>query len=163
MKTYSASLLIVLALSLPAANLMAQDADQPRQPRGPRLQQGDNGGPGDGQRPSRGQRPGNRQQNPGDLPPGGQPPEGQRPVPPLINALDANHDGVIDETEIANASKALRTLDKNGDGKLTMEELRPQNMRGGPGGPGGPGNPGGQDRPSHGPGRGGPPPPDGEN
>jgi hypothetical protein len=39
--------------------------------------------------------------------------------------LDANHDGVIDETEIANASAALRTLDKNGDGKLTLDELMP--------------------------------------
>jgi EF hand domain-containing protein len=47
------------------------------------------------------------------------------PPPPLIAALDANHDGVIDETEIANASAALKTLDKNGDGKLTMDELMP--------------------------------------
>jgi len=43
---------------------------------------------------------------------------------PLMAALDANHDGTIDEKEIANASAALKTLDKNGDGKLTMEELR---------------------------------------
>jgi len=59
--------------------------------------------------------------------PGGPPgPRHHRPPPPpLIGALDANHDGVIDETEIANASTALRTLDKNGDGKLTMDELRP--------------------------------------
>lgn len=42
-----------------------------------------------------------------------------------MEALDANHDGVIDETEIANASAALKKLDKNGDGKLTAEELRP--------------------------------------
>src|SRR5438552_1968096 len=47
----------------------------------------------------------------------------RRPPPPIIAALDANHDGVIDETEIANAPAALRTLDKNGDGKLTIEEL----------------------------------------
>src|SRR6266850_5763455 len=56
-------------------------------------------------------------------------PEGPRfrrlPPPPLFAALDANHDGAIDETEIANASAALRTLDKNGDGKLTMDELMP--------------------------------------
>jgi hypothetical protein len=52
---------------------------------------------------------------------------------PIIAALDANHDGVIDETEIANASAALKTLDKNGDGKLTMDELMPPRpMRGGP-------------------------------
>jgi hypothetical protein len=54
-----------------------------------------------------------------------------RPPPPLFAALDANHDGVIDEGEIANASNALKTLDKNGDGKLTMDELMP------PPGPGG--------------------------
>jgi hypothetical protein len=40
-------------------------------------------------------------------------------------ALDVNHDGVIDETEIANASESLRKLDKNGDGKITMDELLP--------------------------------------
>jgi hypothetical protein len=38
---------------------------------------------------------------------------------------------MIDETEIANATAALRTLDKNGDGKLTMDELMP--LRPGPG------------------------------
>jgi hypothetical protein len=52
--------------------------------------------------------------------------DGPRPIPPLMAALDANHDGVIDETEIKNASEALRKMDKNGDGKLTLEELRPR-------------------------------------
>lgn len=77
--------------------------------------------------------------------PGGPGGPGNRPVPPLIAALDANHDGVIDAAEIANASKALATLDKNGDGKLTIDEIRPQGggpeggRRGGPeGGKGGP-------------------------
>ncbi len=57
--------------------------------------------------------------------PGG--PEGQggprHRMPPiaLIAALDANHDGVIDADEIANAVAALKKLDKNGDGKLTPE------------------------------------------
>ena len=64
---------------------------------------------------------------------GGPPPDGQgggkggpgghRPVPAIIGALDANHDGVIDADEIANASAALKTLDKNGDGKLTRDEF----------------------------------------
>jgi Ca2+-binding EF-hand superfamily protein len=52
---------------------------------------------------------------------------GRRPSPPslLMLALDVNHDGVIDADEITNASAALKTLDKNGDGKLTPDELRP--------------------------------------
>jgi Ca2+-binding EF-hand superfamily protein len=59
--------------------------------------------------------------------PGGPGRSGRRPPPPdpLMRALDVNHDGVIDAGEIANAPAALRTLDKNGDGKLTQDELRP--------------------------------------
>ncbi len=77
----------------------------------------------------------NAQDEPGGPPPGGRPP---RPAPPVITALDANHDHEIDATEIANAPAALKTLDKNGDGKLTPDELRPQFKPRGPGGPGGP-------------------------
>ncbi len=63
---------------------------------------------------------------------------GQRPPPPpIINALDANHDGKIDAQEIANASAALKTLDKNGDGVLTQEETRPMRPEGRPGERGG--------------------------
>ncbi len=67
-------------------------------------------------------------------PPAGAPPHGgprpgdanhPHPVPPVIAALDVNGDGVIDASEIANATAELKTLDKNGDGKLTREELRP--------------------------------------
>lgn len=67
------------------------------------------------------------------------------PVPPIIAAIDTNHDGVIDADELANAPAALKTLDKNGDGKLTPDEYRPPWHHGphGPGGPGmgGPGGP----------------------
>ena len=77
---------------------------------------------------------------PNDGPPGGG--NGMRPqhppLPAIVRALDANHDGVIDASEIANASAALKTLDKNGDGKLTPDEFmgpRPQ-MHGGQGGSG---------------------------
>ena len=71
---------------------------------------------------------------PGQKPPrdGDQKPAGPRdgdgkpqrpPPPPLIGALDADHDGVISADEIADASKALLTLDKNGDGQLGPVEL----------------------------------------
>lgn len=48
-----------------------------------------------------------------------------RPLPPLFVALDANQDGVLDATELANAVAALKKLDRNRDGRLTPEEYRP--------------------------------------
>jgi hypothetical protein len=73
---------------------------------------------------------------PGGGPQGGGMDGEHRPTPPVIAALDANHDGTIDAAEIANAPAALKKLDKNGDGKLTMDELRPPGggPRGGEGG-----------------------------
>ena len=56
----------------------------------------------------------------------GPPPRGHHPPPlPIVQALDVNHDGVIDADEIANASAELKTLDKNGDGVLTTNEYLP--------------------------------------
>jgi len=79
--------------------------------------------------------------------PGGPGGRHRPPMVAVVGALDANHDGVIDAQEIANASAALKSLDKNGDGKLTPDEFmgpRPQRPGGqgrGPGGhPGGDGN-----------------------
>jgi hypothetical protein len=73
-------------------------------------------------------------------PPGDGPrPPGGRPAPPLLAALDLNKDGVIDADELAKASESLKKLDKNGDGKLTEEEIRPQHPPGGPDGQRGPG------------------------
>jgi hypothetical protein len=63
-------------------------------------------------------------------------PSGRRGGPPVVTALDANKDGTLDATEIANASAALLTLDKNGDGQLTSDELMPARPEG-QGGPGG--------------------------
>ena len=118
-----------------------EGAESGPQPRGPRPPQGDvRQGPPPGDEPP-----------PGPGEPGG---EGHRPpLPPLIAVLDANHDGVIDETELANASAALKTLDKNGDGKLTMEELRPPRPEGDQGPPHHRGP-----RPPEGEGQQGPPP-----
>ena len=47
------------------------------------------------------------------------------PPPPILVALDTNHDGQLSADEIANASASLLTLDKNGDGILTRDELCP--------------------------------------
>ena len=86
-----------LALGTSALTVSAQDNND-----GP---PGSNGGPGG---------------------PGGGPGQHHRPPPlPIITVLDANHDGIIDATEIANASVALKTLDKNGDGQLTKDEYMP--------------------------------------
>ena len=57
---------------------------------------------------------------------------GGRRVDPIFAALDLNHDGVLSKEEIDAAPESLKALDKNGDGKITMDELRPA---GGPGGP----------------------------
>ncbi|MCW5557533.1 MAG: hypothetical protein KIT22_06860 [Verrucomicrobiae bacterium] len=81
----------------------------------------------------------------------GSPDRPQRGAPPLVAALDANQDGVLDATEIAKAATALATLDTNADGQISREELRPQSRGGRPGGSGGPapegqGGPGGPRR-----------------
>jgi hypothetical protein len=55
-------------------------------------------------------------------PEGGDPP-GFRD--PLRRTLDANHDFELDADELAKAPEALKALDKDGDGKLDREELRP--------------------------------------
>ena len=85
---------------------------------------------------------------------GQRPPEGGRPEMagmmaqrmPLMMALDADKDGSISVSELENAPKALAKLDKDGDGALSQEELRPDFAdmagaglpKGGPGGGDGP-------------------------
>jgi len=44
---------------------------------------------------------------------------------PIILALDADQNGEISAAEIANAAAALKKIDANGDGKLTLEEMMP--------------------------------------
>ena len=58
---------------------------------------------------------------------------------PLLSALDSNHDGVLDEAELAQAPAALRALDRNGDARITPDEMSPMmgRGRGGPEGRGG--------------------------
>ena len=52
------------------------------------------------------------------------PPHGPPPNP-LFDALDTNHDGVIDANEIANAPAALKALLKSGATGITREDVRP--------------------------------------
>ncbi len=114
MKTGIKITAITLALGMAAWSINAQDAGGPPP---------DDAGPPQGQGPGGPEGPGGGRHH--------------RPLPPIIAALDTNHDGLIDASEIANASAALMTLDKNGDGKLTMLELMgPPPNRGGTNGPG---------------------------
>ncbi|MBL9173880.1 MAG: hypothetical protein JNL10_10130 [Verrucomicrobiales bacterium] len=87
-------------------------------------------------------------QNAGDHP--------RRQAPPLVKALDANSDGVIDASEIAGSAAAIATLDANGDGQVTSEESRPQRPEGAADhGQGGPREGGPAGGPAGGPPRGG--------
>ncbi len=51
---------------------------------------------------------------------------GRRPPPPcpIVSTLDADHDRVISAAEIQAATAVLTSLDKNGDGEITPDELR---------------------------------------
>jgi hypothetical protein len=58
-----------------------------------------------------------------------QPPQqgGERrpPLPcPIVSALDADHDRIISAAEIQAATGVLLSIDKNGDGEITPDELR---------------------------------------
>lgn len=57
---------------------------------------------------------------------------------PVLKAIDVDRDHVITKAELANAPAALRSLDRNGDGKLTRDEAgAPLPARGGRGREGG--------------------------
>lgn len=57
-------------------------------------------------------------------------PEGMMRTDPIFQALDTNHDNVISGDEITQAAAALKSLDKNQDGALSEDELRPNFGRG---------------------------------
>ncbi len=75
--------------------------------------------------PNKGQqsRPSFRRPGP---PPFGSGPFAPPPPPsPVIEALDADDDGEISAEELKNAVAALKSLDKNKDGKLDRKEIHP--------------------------------------
>jgi predicted O-methyltransferase YrrM len=59
-------------------------------------------------------------------------PDRPSPPAPLMQALDSNRDGRIDAAELAKAGESLKGLDRDQDGALSAEELRPQPGRRGP-------------------------------
>ncbi|NQV25109.1 MAG: EF-hand domain-containing protein [Rhodopirellula sp.] len=138
MKKFGMSLMILAVAALVSSAVIAQ-------PPG-----GGDRGAGRGAEGERGRGDGPPPRREGDGPPprrdgeGGRPGEGGRggergfgpPPNPVMMALDADGDHVISAEEIKNASKALASLDKNKDGKLTQDELRPDFGGRGPG-PGG--------------------------
>jgi hypothetical protein len=70
---------------------------------------------------------GNRPGRPGPGGPGGGRGHGGPGGPgarghPIVRVLDADKDGTISASEIANSSAAILTLDSNGDGKITKDD-----------------------------------------
>ena len=75
--------------------------------------------------------------------PGGPGEPGRPPMPnPLVAALDKNGDREISAEELQAATASLLTLDKNSDGKLTDDEMRPPRPEGAGRGDGPPGREG---------------------
>jgi len=50
---------------------------------------------------------------------------GMMRMDPVLSAIDADKDGAISMAELRNSTIALRALDKNNDGQLSGEEIRP--------------------------------------
>jgi hypothetical protein len=47
------------------------------------------------------------------------------PIPPLLALFDTDRDGTLSAEEIQDAAEALGKLDRNKDGEITREEMRP--------------------------------------
>ena len=140
------TLILTLAVVLPASLALAQRPGGGPPP----------GGAPPGPPPN--QQPGGDNRHPhGNRPPKDHP--DKPPIPPLVDALDTDHDGIISADEIKAAPESLKTLDKNKDGKLTPDEFLGRPPGGPPpGGPqgGGP-NAGGNAKPANQPFPGQPP------
>ena len=55
----------------------------------------------------------------------GGPRGGRMRMDPVLAAVDTNQDGTLSAAEIQGAAAQIAKLDKDGDGKLTREEIRP--------------------------------------
>jgi Ca2+-binding EF-hand superfamily protein len=51
---------------------------------------------------------------------------GQMRNDPILNALDTDHDGILSAAEIKAGDESLLALDRNGDGEITPDEMRPR-------------------------------------
>jgi len=111
-------LAMVVMATMVGGSALAQDRERPRR------------GGAEGGRPG----PGGPGGPAGRGGPGG-PGAGFMRMLPVLAALDADKDGKLSSEEIANATAALKTLDKNNDGQLTADEMRPQSPRDGDAGP----------------------------
>jgi hypothetical protein len=114
MQTLKAGILVAAV----AGWVTAQDPG-PRPPRGPGQERGRRE-PG---RPA-------ADDGPGEPPP---PPPFGPPLNPLFQAIDADGDGELSSKEIARAPEAMLKLDRNKDGALTEDEVRPPPPPGPPG------------------------------
>lgn len=111
MKKWSLIVTMGVAAAFGASLLLAQPEEGQDGPRGKRADKKAKGDGADIQ--------GERPMGP---PPGRGPGRGMM-VGPLMAVLDADKDGELSAAEIANASQALKKLDKNGDGKVDRKEL----------------------------------------
>jgi hypothetical protein len=100
-----------------------------KRPPPPQDQEGAEGPPPDEQKPNEAT----------DLPPPTdeekpteRPPHPRHPAPPLMAALDTDHDGTLSSEELEAAPESLKALDENGDGELSEDELRPAPPEGAP-------------------------------
>jgi len=133
------TLFALTALAIPASVSTAQDSgDETDKPKKNREKEGRKGKkPADSKEgPSMNTDSPEGARRPGFKPPGGfggqgRPGQGgpglgmMMKFLPIMIALDTDSDGELSASEIENASKALRSLDKDGNGSITIEELRP--------------------------------------